>query len=192
VKASISLAYDLIPSPFGEIGLVQRHEGGQFQVKRVFLPQGGVPALERIREGFPGALPAGGDRGDVSAQIRAFLAGEIVDFSIARLDFEGLGGFARRVLLADSEIARGRVMTYGGLAAKLDLPGGARAVGNALARNPFPIVIPCHRVIRNDGRLGGFGGGLPMKRRLLEMEGVVFDERGRVLPGHILLDKTVL
>jgi methylated-DNA-[protein]-cysteine S-methyltransferase len=186
MKTGFSFAYALIPSPFGEIGLVRRHEGGRFQIKRVFLPQGGVPTLERIREEFPGALPAGGDKGEVSAQIRAFLAGEIVDFSIAGLNFEGFGGFARRVLLADCEIPRGRVMTYGGLAAKLGLPGGARAIGNALARNPFPIVIPCHRVIRNDGSLGGFGGGLPMKRTLLEMEGVVFDARGRVLPEHIL------
>ncbi|MFH1910729.1 MAG: MGMT family protein, partial [Pseudomonadota bacterium] len=84
------------------------------------------------------------------------------------------------------EIPRGRVMTYGGLAAKLGLPGGARAVGNALAGNPFPLVIPCHRVVRSGGDLGGFGGGTDMKKALLMLEGVVFDRQGRVLPEYIL------
>jgi methylated-DNA-[protein]-cysteine S-methyltransferase len=59
-------------------------------------------------------------------------------------------------------------------------------VGNVMAGNPVPLVIPCHRVIRSDGSLGGFGGGLPMKRALLEMEGVAFDRKGRVLSSHIL------
>ena len=92
----------------------------------------------------------------------------------------------RRVLSEDGEIPRGRVMTYGGLAASLGVPGGARAVGNAMAGNPFPLVIPCHRVVRSDGSLGGFGGGLSMKRALLAMEGVRFDPKGRVFSEYIL------
>lgn len=119
-------------------------------------------------------------------RVEAFLAGDAVNFSIDELDFEDIGGFERRVLLADHQIPRGRVMTYGGLAAKVGVPGGARAVGNVMAGNPFPLIIPCHRVIRSDGSLGGFGGGLPMKKALLEREGVAFDRKGRVLPGHIL------
>jgi len=119
-------------------------------------------------------------------RIAAFLAGDAVDFSVAELDMEGIGGFERRVLLADFAIPRGRVMTYGSLAAKAGVPGGARAAGNVMAGNPFPLVIPCHRVIRSDGSLGGFGGGLPMKRALLETEGVVFDRKGCVLSAHIL------
>jgi methylated-DNA-[protein]-cysteine S-methyltransferase len=63
----------------------------------------------------------------------------------------------------------------------LDHPRAARAVGTALARNPFPVIIPCHRAIRGDGTLGGFGGGLKMKRALLEMEGVRFDRYGKVM-----------
>ena len=119
-------------------------------------------------------------------QIEAYLAGDAVNFSIDDLDFENIGEFERRVLLADHQIPRGRVMTYGGLAAKVGVPGGARAVGNVMAGNPFPLVIPCHRVIRSDGSLGGFGGGLPMKKALLEREGVAFDRKGRVLPDYIL------
>jgi methylated-DNA-[protein]-cysteine S-methyltransferase len=72
------------------------------------------------------------------------------------------------------------VSTYGRIARHLAIPGGARAVGRALARNPFPIIIPCHRAIRSDGRLGGFQGGPAMKRALLELEGVECSSTGRV------------
>jgi methylated-DNA-[protein]-cysteine S-methyltransferase len=141
---------------------------------------------ESILETFPTAVPSSGKRDKTGMQIEAYLAGEAIDFSISDLDFEGCGGFERRVLLADYQIPRGRVMTYGGLAAKAGVPGGARAVGNVMAGNPFPLVIPCHRVIRSGGSLGGFGGGLPMKRALLEMEGVAFDGHDRVRPEYIL------
>ena len=62
---------------------------------------------------------------------------------------------------------------------------GARAVGTALAHNPFPIIVPCHRAIRTDGTLGGFQGGIAMKRALLEMEGVLFDGADRVMAGRL-------
>jgi methylated-DNA-[protein]-cysteine S-methyltransferase len=139
-----------------------------------------------IREAFPGAVPEKAGRDPICLQLRAFLGGEAVDFSIGELDLDGVGGFARRVLMADHAIPRGRVMTYGGLATKLGIPGGARAVGNVMAGNPFPLVIPCHRVVGSGGNLHGFGGGLPMKRALLAMEGVCFDGRGRVCSDHII------
>ena len=185
MKTDVTLVYDLIPSSIGEVGIV-RCPNGVCPVRMIFLPHEGVPTSERILEDFPNALPSSGKRDKTCMQIQAYLAGDAVDFSIADLDFEGIGGFERRVLLADHQIPRGRVMTYGGLAAKVGVPGGARAVGNVMAGNPFPLVIPCHRVIRSDGSLGGFGGGLPMKRALLEREGVVFDRNGRVLPEYIL------
>jgi methylated-DNA-[protein]-cysteine S-methyltransferase len=90
-------------------------------------------------------------------------------------------GFQRRVLLAEHGIPRGSVSSYSRIASHLGVERGARAVGSALATNPFPILIPCHRAIRSDGTLGGYQGGLKMKRTLLEMEGVAFDGSGRVL-----------
>ena len=186
MKTEVTLVYDLIPSSIGEVGIV-RCPNRVCPIRRIFLPHEGVPTRDRILEGFPDAVPSSGKRDKTCMQIAAFLAGHAVDFSIADLDFEGVGGFERRVLLADHRIPRGRVMTYGGLATKVGVPGGARAVGNVMAGNPFPLVIPCHRVIRSDGSLGGFGGGLPMKRALLEMEGVAFDMNDRVLPEYILL-----
>ncbi len=185
MKKGFDCVYDLIPSSIGEVGIVRCPKGAR-PVRMIFLPHEGASTVERIRESFPEAVPSSGRRDKTGMRIKAFLAGDAVDFSIAELDIEGVGGFERRVLLADFAIPRGRVMTYGGLAAKAGAPGGARAVGNIMAGNPFPLVIPCHRVIRSDGSLGGFGGGLPMKRALLEMEGVAFDKKGCVLSAHIL------
>ncbi|MBN1485705.1 MAG: MGMT family protein [Chloroflexia bacterium] len=88
--------------------------------------------------------------------------------------------FQQRVLLAERDIPRGWVSTYGLIARHLGLPGGARAVGQALAGNPFPIVIPCHRAIRSDGRLGGFQGGEEMKRALLRLEDLEVTADGKV------------
>jgi len=74
------------------------------------------------------------------------------------------------------------VNTYGEIAKKIGHPGAARAVGTALAKNPLPLIVPCHRVIRSKGELGGFSAGdTNLKRRLLGKEGIIFDSRGRVI-----------
>jgi methylated-DNA-[protein]-cysteine S-methyltransferase len=85
------------------------------------------------------------------------------------------------VLRAEHAIPRGSVSTYQLIAAHLGSANGARAVGNALAKNPFPLIVPCHRAVRSTGHLGGFQGGLEMKRALLEMEGVGLDDVERVV-----------
>ena len=84
------------------------------------------------------------------------------------------------MLRAEHAIPRGRVSTYKLIANHIGYPTGARAVGTALATNPFPIIIPCHRAIRADGTLGGFQGGLNMKRALLEMEGINFQDTNHI------------
>lgn len=88
--------------------------------------------------------------------------------------------FQERVLRMESRIPRGMVSTYARIAIKLHCPGAARAVGGALAHNPFPVIIPCHRVVRSDGSPGGYAGGADMKKQLLELEGIEFDRHGRV------------
>lgn len=96
------------------------------------------------------------------------------------LDLEGTTEFRRRVWQRLREIPRGRVVSYGELARELGGgSGAARAVGGAVGSNPLPIVIPCHRVVRADGGLGGFGGGLPRKAALLRLEGVDVEGVGR-------------
>jgi O-6-methylguanine DNA methyltransferase len=93
-----------------------------------------------------------------------------------------LGTFTLRVLKEACRIPRGKVITYGALARAAGVPGAARAVGNVMAGNPLPLIIPCHRVVRTGGYLGGYGGGTELKRFLLRNEGVRFDTNGRVIP----------
>ena len=174
-------------SPALWAGSFKYADGSRSRIRRILLPEDGVSMADRIRQEFPGALPVAA-RGEIARLLEIFLGGKAVDFSAADLDLEGMKGFVRRTLMACREIPRGRVITYGGLAAALGAPGAARAVGNAMASNPFALIIPCHRVIRSGGGLGGFGGGGPeMKRRLLEREGIVFDAQGRVLPEHLFM-----
>uniref|UniRef100_UPI00257F7FDB methylated-DNA--[protein]-cysteine S-methyltransferase n=1 Tax=Candidatus Borrarchaeum sp. TaxID=2846742 RepID=UPI00257F7FDB len=80
---------------------------------------------------------------------------------------------------------RGWISTYKRIAEYIGIPNGARAVGNALARNPFPIIIPCHRAVKTDGSLGGYQGGVKMKRVLLEMEGVRFSDKGKIIMNRV-------
>jgi len=117
--------------------------------------------------------------------MRRFLAGEPVALPLDLLALGDCSPFQRRVLLAEYQIPRGWVSTYGLIARHLGVPGGARAVGGALARNPFPIIIPCHRAIASDGSLGGYQGGLAMKRSLLEMEGMQFGPNGRIVAQRL-------
>jgi methylated-DNA-[protein]-cysteine S-methyltransferase len=169
-----------IPSSFGQHVLIWRDDPRP-RLLRVILSREDEGAESILSRKFPTVVrKSHPDIESISAQIRALLRGIPVTFSLDILDLEICSGFQRRVLLAESQVPRGRVTTYGRLARRIESPGAARAVGSALANNPFPLIIPCHRCIRSDGRLGGFRGGLPMKRALLEMEGIVFDDRGRV------------
>jgi methylated-DNA-[protein]-cysteine S-methyltransferase len=105
--------------------------------------------------------------------IRRLLDGEAVDLGFVELDYDGVPDFHRRVYEVARTIPPGRTSTYGEVAARLGEPGAARAVGRALARNPYALVVPCHRVLAAGGRLGGFSarGGADTKRRLLALEG---------------------
>ncbi|MBN2538279.1 MGMT family protein [candidate division WOR-3 bacterium] len=115
------------------------------------------------------------------SRLELFLDGSPVCFDLRILALDQCTDFRRRALLAESRVPRGRVTTYARLAARVGAPSSARAVGRALATNPFPLVIPCHRAIRSDGSPGGFQGGLTMKRALLEQEDIRFSPSGRVV-----------
>jgi methylated-DNA-[protein]-cysteine S-methyltransferase len=171
------LAYDIIPSRFGELALIWRETEKGPRVVEIVLPLKSAKARESVsaRRGHPAF--------DLLCQsIERYLDGEEVELPTDLLDSSLCSGFQWTVLMAERTIPRGSVASYSGLAAHIGHPRAARAVGTALARNPFPIVVPCHRTVRSDGSLGGFGGGLDMKRALLDMEGVGFDHRGRVRP----------
>jgi methylated-DNA-[protein]-cysteine S-methyltransferase len=109
----------------------------------------------------------------VTEQVEAYFAGALTEFTLD-LDWSLITGFARRVLreLAVG-VPYGAVVGYQDLADRVGERGAARAVGAAMGANPLPIVVPCHRVVESDGGIGGFGGGLEIKRSLLALEGVL-------------------
>ncbi|MET9153715.1 methylated-DNA--[protein]-cysteine S-methyltransferase [Streptomyces griseoflavus] len=140
-------------------------------------------ALERLASrlgGEPAELGTAAAResgsavlGEAVRQVEAYLAGERRSFELP-LDWSLISGFHREVLreLA-AGVPFGTVIGYGDLAGRVNRPGGAQAVGTAMGANPLPVVVPCHRIVERDGGIGGFGGGLETKRRLLALEGVL-------------------
>jgi methylated-DNA-[protein]-cysteine S-methyltransferase len=103
--------------------------------------------------------------------LKEYFQGKETKFNVP-LDHEGQPPFFKKIWKVARTIPYGEVRTYGWLAEKAGKPGGMRAAGQAMARNPTPIIVPCHRVIRSDGKLGGFSAGLQWKVKLLELEGV--------------------
>jgi methylated-DNA-[protein]-cysteine S-methyltransferase len=103
-------------------------------------------------------------------ELDEYFAGRRRSFDLG-IDWRLIGGFARRTLRATARIPFGDVTTYGALARRIGEPRAARAVGSALGSNPIPIVVPCHRVLRAGGMLGGYSGGLARKATLLRLEG---------------------
>jgi methylated-DNA-[protein]-cysteine S-methyltransferase len=108
----------------------------------------------------------------IAEQLRAYLNGERRRFSIP-IDWSFMRPFQKKALAATFAIPYGQTATYGEIAAKIGHPRAARAIGRAEATNPMPLVIPCHRVLGSDGKLRGYGGGLAIKKWLLQMEGAV-------------------
>ena len=105
----------------------------------------------------------------LAQQLKQYAAGRSVNWSVP-VDLSSGTGFQRKVWRALGRIPRGQTRSYAWVARKIGKPKAARAVGAACGANPVPVVVPCHRVVAGDGSLGGFGGGLPMKRRLLALE----------------------
>src|SRR6266850_6912827 len=145
-------------------------------VAGVQLPEGReTETRARMRRQFPGAREAAPPL-EVQRAIEgivALLRGEGRDLSGVPLDMDGVPPFHRRVYEATRAIPPGTTLSYGDVAARLGAPGSARAVGQALGRNPFAIVVPCHRVLAAGGRPGGFSanGGVATKIRLMRLEG---------------------
>jgi len=164
--------FALFHTAVGPCGLAWSERG----VAGVQLPERDEQATRaRMRLRFPKARegeppPAARRARDA---IVALLAGEPRDLSAIALDMEGVPAFHRRVYEAARDIPRGATLSYGDVARRVGASGAARAVGQALARNPFAVIVPCHRVLSAGGRIGGFSAneGVETKRRLLAIEG---------------------
>lgn len=162
------VSYAQAPSPFGELLIARTRRG----LVRVAFPE---ESLERTLEGLaqrisPRILEAPAQLDQARRELDEYFSGRRRSFELA-LDWRLVGAFARRVLRVTSQIPYGGVLSYAEVAADAGSPRGSRAAGNALGSNPIPIVVPCHRVLRSGGLLGGYGGGLERKRWLLELEG---------------------
>jgi O-6-methylguanine DNA methyltransferase len=155
------------------LGAARRAEAGAGErLAEGFFIAASRRGLTRLEPRRPGGAGASGPRGLVArarAELCEYLAGRRAFFSVP-VDLSAAGDFQRRVLAAAREIPFGETRSYVWLADRVGAPRAARAVGTALARNPVPIVVPCHRVCRRDGGLGGYALGLAFKRRLLALE----------------------
>jgi methylated-DNA-[protein]-cysteine S-methyltransferase len=152
----------LVETPLGTVGV----EATEVGLRRVHLPDADVRAGDS-----PGIGSAATTAANAGAQLEEYARGERETFDVV-LDWQGVDATHRRVLETLREIAPyGTTVTYGELGARAGVED-PRDVGVLMARNPLPLVVPCHRVVASDG-LGGYGGGLELKRRLLELEGVL-------------------
>ena len=162
------VSYATADSPFGPLLLAATRRG----LVRVAFPEEDVDSvLERLaRRISPRIVETPVPLDAARRELEEYFSGRRRAFELA-LDWALVGPFARRVLGATAEIPYGGVLSYGEVAAEAGSPRGSRAAGNALGSNPIPIVVPCHRVLRSGGALGGYGGGLERKRWLLGLEG---------------------
>jgi methylated-DNA-[protein]-cysteine S-methyltransferase len=128
-------------------------------------------ARRLVAEAFPQAEESPAHFATTVGLLRRYIEGEREGLDVP-VDLEGLNPFTRRVLEQTRKIPYGKVISYGTIGARLGYPNAARAVGQALHRNPVPVIIPCHRVVKADCSLGGFGLGPEMKIRLLSLEGI--------------------
>jgi methylated-DNA-[protein]-cysteine S-methyltransferase len=164
------VGYATVDSPFGELLLAASERG---LLRLAFPEEHEDSVLERLAARVSPRIVAAPARLDpIRRELDEYFAGHRRGFELP-LDWTLVGPFGRRVLAATARIPYGRVLTYTDVAAQAGSPRGSRAAGNALGANPIPIVVPCHRVLRGSGALGGYAGGLPRKQFLLELEGAL-------------------
>jgi methylated-DNA-[protein]-cysteine S-methyltransferase len=168
-------------TPFGSVAVVWARVNDNLKIARILLSKPGLSAEDQVCELYPNSQASScAEIDDIATAIKGFLEGEAIEFSLDVVDLSLCSEFQQRVLRAEHGIPRGSISTYQLIGKYLGKRNAARAVGNALANNPFPLIVPCHRAIRSDRHLGGYQGGLEMKRTLLEKEGIPFDDAGRV------------
>ena len=166
-EGELDVAYDFADSPVGELLLAATDRG----VCRISFdpdPEHELESLARLHG--VRVLRSPKPLTEVRRELDEYFRSKRREFDLA-VDLESLPGFQRLVLTELQRLPYGHTDTYGGLAARIGRPRAARAVGGALNRNPIPIVVPCHRVLRSGGDIGGYGGGPEMKEFLLRLEG---------------------
>ncbi len=170
IPESQRAGYGQVDSPIGPLMIASSDKGlceigfGDNETEQEFLQH-------LRRRGFR-PVPDQDAISNIADELGEYFRGERNHFEVP-FDFSGISPFTRAVLEATSEIPFGHLTSYRGIAERIGQPSATRAVGNALGRNPIPVVIPCHRIVRSDSSIGGYTGGLRIKHRLLALEGVM-------------------
>lgn len=183
-EADTPMHYCMFDTAIGAVGVAWSADG----ITRLQLPEAGRAATERRLRGRSASTAESRPPPQIARAIGAvqkYMKGDQIDFSGIKLDLAGVGAFHRSIYEALCRVGWGTTTTYGALARQAGDPGAARAVGQAMGRNPVPVIIPCHRVLASGGKPGGFSafGGAITKQRLLALEGVHLDCGAPLLPG---------
>jgi methylated-DNA-[protein]-cysteine S-methyltransferase len=167
----LDVAYATVDSPLGPLVVAATPRG----LVRVAYTESGREdeVVEQLaRKVSPRILEAAARLDDVRRELDDYFEGRRTEFDLP-IDWELTTGFTSRVLKATARIGFGRTSTYAEVATRAGSPRAVRAAGNALGANPMPVVVPCHRVLRTGGALGGYTGGVERKEYLLRLEGVL-------------------
>lgn len=174
-----NLRFHVCETDLGWVGVALSERG----LREITLPhKSRDDALRRVAQFGADEPVTKAEAKDIERMVGALVSGKPHENGIA-LDWTGITPFRRAVMEECARIPIGRTLTYGELAAKVGKPRSARAVGRVMATNPFPLLVPCHRVLGSDLTLHGYGGGLPMKAALLRAEGVTVREGLEKLPN---------
>jgi methylated-DNA-[protein]-cysteine S-methyltransferase len=178
--------YNTFSSPFDTFTIVWKEIGSNVKLERIFISNPKIKSEVKAFQSF-NKIKLGSSQliNIIAGKIQRFLKGENIHFNLGIIDFTKCYELQKKILLAEYSIPRGWISTYKRIANHLGINNGARVVGNALAKNPFPIIIPCHRAIKTNGELGGFQGGVNMKRALLMLEDLKFSPKGNVIMEKI-------
>jgi methylated-DNA-[protein]-cysteine S-methyltransferase len=168
----LDVAYTTADSPFGALLLASTPRG----LVRVGLPNQDPDALlaDLAQRVSPRVLEAPAKLDEARRELDLYFAGKLDRFDLP-LDWQLSEGFRLKVLRSIARIPYGETRSYMQMATSAGNERAVRAAGTACGRNPIPLVVPCHRVLRSGGALGGYGGGVPMKEALLRLEGVLGD-----------------
>jgi len=185
-KTMNKLSYSLRRLSLCDMAIVWVKNRESMNILRIFLSKNRDSVCKNIKKLFPRAKQRQDKKiSFIAKKIRFYSKGKHTHFNSALLKKSTPPGFQLVVYRAISQIPYGRVITYKNLARIIGTKS-FRAVGNALAKNPFPIIIPCHRVVSSNRRIGGFQSGENLKKDLLRLEGITFDRKGRILEKFFL------
>jgi methylated-DNA-[protein]-cysteine S-methyltransferase len=169
-----TLLYQVFGTTGGFCGIAWTSDGiARFQLPTASAEETERLLLRRLPQAMPGSPPV--TVAEVVAAVKRYFAGEAVDFSATEIDLRDQDDFFRSIYAAARRVGWGCTTTYGAIARELGAgPAAARQIGQAMAKNPVALIIPCHRVLAAGGKLGGFSapGGSTSKLRMLELEGV--------------------